>query len=59
MNVQECLVDSYSISEFLGIELGGFRIEDVVNFDDRIKNVMKDMNRGNVILEEMNKRNVV
>eukprot|EP00105_Crassostrea_gigas_P040822 XP_019924970.1 PREDICTED: uncharacterized protein LOC105333516 isoform X4 [Crassostrea gigas] len=59
MNVQERLADSYSTSEFLGIESGGLRIEDVVNSDDRTKNAMKDMNRGNATLEEMNKRNVV
>ncbi|XP_065942595.1 uncharacterized protein [Magallana gigas] len=59
MNVQERSADSYSTSEFLGIESGGLRIEDVVNSDDRTKNAMKDMNRGNATLEEMNKRNVV
>lgn len=59
MNVQECSADSYSTSEFLRIESGGLRIEDVVNSDDRTKNAMKDMNRGNATLEEMNKRNVV
>ncbi|XP_052698909.1 uncharacterized protein LOC128176543 [Crassostrea angulata] len=59
MNVQECSADSYSTSEFLGIESGGLRIEDVVISYDRTKNAMKDMNRGNATLEEMNKRNVV
>lgn len=59
MNVQERLADSYSTSEFLGTESGGLRIEDVVNSDDRTKNTVKDTNRGNATLEEMNKRNAV
>ncbi|XP_052698924.1 uncharacterized protein LOC128176552 [Crassostrea angulata] len=59
MNVQECPADSYSTREFLRIESGGLRIEDVVNSDDRTKNTVKDMNRGNATLEEMNKRNAV
>nr|XP_034323091.1 uncharacterized protein LOC105333516 isoform X1 [Crassostrea gigas] len=59
MNVQDCPADSYSTSEFLGIESGGLRIEDVVNSDDRTKNAVKEMSRENATLEEMNKRNVV
>lgn len=59
MNVQDCSGDGNSTSEFLRIESGGLRIEDVVNSDDRTNNAVKEMNREDATLEEMNERNAV
>lgn len=59
INVQDWSGDGNTTSEFLRIESGGLRIEDVVNSDDRNHNAVKEMNKGNATLEEMNERNAV